>query len=76
MTDFASDLNRDGKISLLETLQQTASRLDQFYRDRNQAKHENFLIDDDGDGIPNQQPWLYHENKSDGLNASKFFWKG
>jgi hypothetical protein len=71
-----SDLNHDGKISLLETLQQTAGKIDQFYRDRNQLKTENFLVEDDGDGIPSQQPWRYRENKKDGLNASKYFWKG
>jgi hypothetical protein len=71
-----SDINHDGKISLMETLQQTARRLDQFYLDRDQVKHENFLLEDDGDGVPNQQPWLYHENKTDGLIASKYFWKG
>jgi hypothetical protein len=76
ITALQSDLNQDGKISLLETLQQTARRLDQFYLDRQQVKHENFLLEDDGDAVPNQQPWLYHENKSDGHNASKFFWKG
>lgn len=76
ITDPQSDRNRDGKISLLETLQQTARRLDQFYHDCQQAKHENFLLEDDGDGVPSQQPWLHHENKADGLKASKFFWKG
>jgi hypothetical protein len=71
-----SDLNHDSRISLLEAFQRAGIEMDEFYRQRNFMKTENPLLEDDGDGIPSQQPWLYKKTKKDGLRAANFFLNG
>ncbi len=73
LANSESDANHDGRISILDAFQQTAARLDEFYREKNLMKTETPLLEDDGDGIPSQQPWLDKETKKDGLRASNFF---
>jgi hypothetical protein len=70
------DLNHDSRISLLEAFQRAGIEMDEFYRQRNFMKTENPLLEDDGDGIPSQQPWLYKKSKKDGLRAAHFFLNG
>jgi hypothetical protein len=73
LTDTQSDTNQDGKISLLEAFTAAAKKLDELYREQDLLKTETALLEDDGNGIPSQQPWRYEQNKNDGLAASKFF---
>ncbi|MHC4474481.1 MAG: hypothetical protein ACYTEL_02470 [Planctomycetota bacterium] len=73
LTDTQSDTDSDGKISLLEAFTATAKRLDDLYREQDLLKTETPLLEDDGNGIPSQQPWRYEHDKNDGLAASKFF---
>ena len=44
-----------------------------LYEKQNLLKTESPVLEDDGDGIPSQQPWQYKIEKNDGLNASEFF---
>ncbi|MHC4260017.1 MAG: hypothetical protein ACYSTF_06370 [Planctomycetota bacterium] len=73
LTDAQSDSDEDGKISLLEAFTATAKKLDELYREQDLLKTETPLLEDDGNGIPSQQPWRYEQDKNDGLAASKFF---
>ena len=73
LTDKTSDFDKDERISLLEAFQQTAYQLDKLYRQEELLMTEIPLLDDDGDGIPSQQPWRYQEDKNDGRAAAKFF---
>lgn len=73
LTDTQSDTDSDGKISLLEAFTATAKRLDDLYREQDLLKTETPLLEDDGNGIPSQQPWRHEHDKNDGLAASKFF---
>ena len=73
LTDKTGDFDKDGRISLLEAFQQTAYQLDKLYRQEELLMTEIPLLEDDGDGIPSQQPWRYQEDKNDGRAAAKFF---
>lgn len=73
ITDKTADTDGDEKISLLEAFTQTSKNIFQLYEKQNLLKTETPLLEDDGDGIPSQQPWQYKTDKNDGLIASKFF---
>lgn len=70
MSDEHSDYNQDKQISLLEAFRYAVMRMDDYYRQRDLIKTENPLLEDDGDGIPSQQPWTREKNK-DGLLAGE-----
>ena len=75
LADPASDVDGDGRVSLLEAFRRAAEQLDELYRSRDLLKTEIPLLEDDGDGIPSQQPWRYKEKKKDGRAASQFFFE-
>ena len=70
LEDLESDINGDGSISLLEAFQRTAQQLDALFRDQSLLKSENALLEDNGDGVPSQQPWTFAEDGNDGAAAS------
>ncbi len=76
LSNSESDINHDSRISLLEAFQRAGIEMDEFYRQRNFMKTENPLLEDDGDGVPSQQPWLYKQSKKDGLRSANFFLNG
>ena len=73
LVDKTADTDGDEKISLLEAFTQTSKNIFQLYEKQNLLKTETPLLEDDGDGIPSQQPWQYKTDKNDGLAASKLF---
>lgn len=73
LIDPASNENQDGRISLLEAFQKAALQLAELYRRQDLLLTEIPLLEDDGDGIPSQQPWSFRDEKKDGQIASEFF---
>jgi len=73
LTDIEADTDIDGKISLLEAFTMTSQKIDQQFDAENLLKTENPILEDDGDGIPSQQPWRHELEENDGLTASKCF---
>jgi len=73
LVDRKSDIDADGKVSLLEAFTSASRHLDDFYRQRQLLKTETPVLEDNQDGIPSQHPWRFEIDGKDGLNASKFF---
>lgn len=73
LTEWGSDTDPDTRLSLLDAFQVTCRSLDEYYRQQGWYKSENALLEDDGDGVPSQQPWLFLESGKDGTRASQFF---
>ena len=73
LVDNENDTDDDGKVSLLEAFTSASKKLDDFYRQRYLLTTETPVLEDNGDGVPSQQPWRYKEDNKDGLAASKFF---
>jgi len=73
LVDVKSDSDGDNKVSLLEAFTYAARQLDDFYRKQHLLTTETPVLEDNGDGVPSQQPWRYKEDNKDGLAASKFF---
>ena len=40
-----------------------AREIDRVYREQDLLKSESAVLEDDGDGIPSQQPWRFQENR-------------
>lgn len=70
-TNPEADIDEDGTITLLEAFQLTAQDIDDFYRERRLFRTETPLLEDDGDGIPAQNPWRFRELLLDGEAASR-----
>ncbi len=68
-----SDTDGDGKVSLLEAFTSASRQVDDFYRGEGLLKTETPVLEDNGDGEPNDKPWRFKQDKSDGAAASKFF---
>jgi len=73
LLDPQSDEDGDGRICLLEAFTHASKQLDDLYRQQDLLKTETPLLEDDGDGVPSQQPWRYKQDNNDGLAASRFF---
>lgn len=73
LTDKRSDADNDGRISLLEAFTAASKNLDDFYRRVGLLKTETPMLEDDGDGRANDQPWKHEQSGRDGLIASRFF---
>jgi len=73
LVDEAADTDLDEKVSLLEAFTLASKNIHELYEKQELLKTETPLLEDDGDGIPSQQPWQYKIDKNDGLKASKFF---
>jgi len=67
------DTNEDGLVSVLEAFTWTCRQLDRLYSGQNLVETEIPLLEDDGDGVPSQQPWRYEKDGNDGLVASRLF---
>ena len=73
LVDESSDVDEDGRISLLEAFTSASRSVDDFYRLQSLLTTETPVLEDNADGVPSRQPWRYKQNKMDGLVASKFF---
>lgn len=58
ITDLASDLDRDGQVSLLEAYLAAAQRTAEFYAAAMRLATEHALIDDNGDGLGTPADWF------------------
>jgi len=75
LLQWDADKDTDGRLSLLEAFQTTSRELDKYYEQEKCYKSENALLEDDGDGVPSQQPWLFAESGNDGARAAQFFFR-
>jgi hypothetical protein len=73
LVDSKSDTDGDDKVSLLEAFTFASKQLDDLYRRQQLLKTETPVLEDNGDGLPSQQPWRYKRDETDGLAASLFF---
>ena len=71
--DAGSDLDSDGKVSLLEAFQIAAQNIDAIYRDQRLMKNETPLLEDDNDAEPSQAPWRFASTGKDGRHAATYF---
>lgn len=58
LADRASDLDRDGQISLLESFLSAANRTAEFYKTEGRLATEHPLIEDNGDGMGTPPDWF------------------
>lgn len=58
ITDVASDLDRDGQVSLLEAFLAASQRTAEFYAAAMRLATEHALIDDNGDGLGTPADWF------------------
>lgn len=58
ITDAASDLDRDGQVSLLEAYLAASQRTNEFYAGAMRLATEHALIDDNGDGLGTPADWF------------------
>jgi hypothetical protein len=72
LKEDGSDLNKDGRISLLEAFQYAQSEVVRYYESQNLLATEHALLDDDGDGEGSVE---LGEGSTDGLLAGSF-WLG
>jgi hypothetical protein len=72
---WEADGDPDGRLSLLDALQSTSRALDAYYAQENCYKSENALLEDDGDGVPSQQPWHFQQSGKDGARAARFIFE-
>ena len=73
LVDESSDVDEDGRISLLEAFTSASRSVDDFYRLQSLLTTETPVLEDNADGVPSRQPWRYKQNKMDGQVASRFF---
>jgi hypothetical protein len=76
LVDKDSDVDGNGRISLLEAFTSASKGVDDFYRLQSLLTTETPVLEDDADGAASKQPWKYEQNKMDGLAASRFFLSG
>ncbi|MGW8264989.1 MAG: hypothetical protein ACWGSQ_01405 [Longimicrobiales bacterium] len=67
-----SDLDKDGRVSLLEAFQYASREVDRYYQERNLLATEHAQLEDDGDGIGSTE---VGEDATDGWLA-RGFWLG
>ena len=75
LLQWQSHEDADGRLSLLEAFQTTCRELDGYYEQERCYKSENALLEDDGDGVPSQQPWLFAQSGKDGAKAAQFYFR-
>ena len=73
LLQWEPDKDADGRLSLLEAFQTTCRELEGYYEKEKCYKSENALLEDDGDGVPSQQPWLFAQSGKDGARAAQFY---
>ena len=66
------DMDGDGKLSLLEAFTATAREIEAWYRRQQILATETPCLEDNGDGVPSEQPWRYKTEKGDGADAAAF----
>ena len=81
IADPASDLDKDGQISVLEAFLVASRRVTEFYKSEGRLATEHALLDDNGDGLGTPADWFRGVRavkkakdgaSSDGIRASQF----
>ncbi|MBN1509857.1 MAG: hypothetical protein JW955_23625 [Sedimentisphaerales bacterium] len=67
-----TDVDNDGRVSLLEAFTAAAKEIEQWYRQNGLLPTETPCLDDDGDGAPSERPWKHQTEGGDGAKASTF----
>ncbi len=73
LTDAETDIDNDGKKSILEVFISTSKNVEDWYRKEKLLLNETPVIDDNGDGKPSKEPWRYIIDMKDGLASSTYF---
>jgi hypothetical protein len=73
LEDTVADEDGDGRISVLEAFTSASKQIDELYREQDLLKTETPVLEDNGDGIPSQQPWRYEKDQNDGAAAAKYY---
>ena len=68
----STDTDGDGKLSLLEAFTATAREIEAWYQQQQIVATETPCLEDNGDGVPSEQPWRYKTEKGDGAGAAAF----
>ncbi len=68
----ATDADGDGKLSLLEAFTAAAREIEAWYQQQQIVATETPCLEDNGDGVPSEQPWRYKTEKEDGAGAAAF----
>jgi len=76
ITDPKSDFDSNGAVSVLEAYRRAVTTIDDLYLDKGQLKTEIPLLEDDGDGVPTQEPWQADEETYDGPLAARVYIAG
>ena len=75
LLQWKPEMDDDGRLSLLEAFQTTCRELEAYYEQEKCYKSENALLEDDGDGVPSQQPWFFNRSGKDGARAARFYFR-
>ncbi len=70
LTGTGADVDKDGRVSLLEAFQYAARETARYYSDANALQTEHAQLDDNGDGKGTEHP---SANGGDGTLAARFF---
>jgi hypothetical protein len=73
LTQVENDTDANEKVSVLEAFTAAARQIEQWYRDRAVLPTETPCLEDNGDGIPSEQPWRYTVEPVDGSAASECY---
>jgi len=73
LSDSETDIDNDGKKSILEIFIATSKKIEDWYRKEKLLLNETPILDDNGDGKPSKEPWQYIIDLKDGLESSKYF---
>lgn len=76
LAEMANDASADGKVSVLEAFTAAAREIEQWYRNNNILPTETPCLEDDGDGVPSEQPWRYAVDAADGRATATLFLAG
>ena len=71
--DPGADSNGDDCVSVLEAFTWASKQVDDWYRQRKLLTTETPVLEDNGDGIPNERPWRYETSLADGKISSTTF---
>ncbi len=68
-----ADLDKDGRVSVLEAFQYATNRVDRYYEEEKLLKSEHAMLDDNGDGKGSKEPGV---DSADGSLAAVTFLHG
>ena len=73
LTKTETDIDKDGKISVLEAFISASKQVEQWYQKKELIITETPVLDDNGDGRASREPWRYMLDVKDGLMSAEFF---